>query len=180
MHITPLTPAQPVPSLSVPNLDGSTWNLADQLSPTYTMVVFYRGRHCPACGTYLTELAGLLPEFTAAGVNVVAISCDGEEQARSAQEDWGLVHLTIGYGLSVEAARSCGLFISSGERKRQDGTTEAFLHSEPGLFLLRPDGTLFLSSVQSSPMGRPHLNDMVSTVRFLADKNFPPPGTVVS
>jgi peroxiredoxin len=45
--ITPLMPRQKVPALSVPLVGGGTWSLADQSPENFTMVVFYRGLHCP-------------------------------------------------------------------------------------------------------------------------------------
>ena len=46
-----LKPRQPVPALEVDTLDGP-WSLADQSSENFTMVVFYRGLHCPICSRY--------------------------------------------------------------------------------------------------------------------------------
>lgn len=48
-EITPLMPRQPVPALEVPTVGGGTWRLADQHPESFTMVVFYRGLHCPIC-----------------------------------------------------------------------------------------------------------------------------------
>jgi peroxiredoxin len=58
-----LLPRHPVPQLQVPTLDGSRFVLGASPAPTFDMVVFYRGLHCPICAKYLTELARLLPEF---------------------------------------------------------------------------------------------------------------------
>lgn len=47
--ITPLIPRQPVPALEVATVGGGTWKLADQTPENFTMVVFFRGLHCPIC-----------------------------------------------------------------------------------------------------------------------------------
>ncbi len=73
------------------------------------MVVFYRGLHCPLCRTYISELDKLLDDFKQRGVNVVAISSDTEERARTTQETWGVQNLEIGYGLDLEVAQQWGL-----------------------------------------------------------------------
>ena len=48
-HITPLIPRQPVPELSVRTVGGSTWNMSEQSPENFTLVVFFRGLHCPIC-----------------------------------------------------------------------------------------------------------------------------------
>uniref|UniRef100_UPI00342C7B88 redoxin domain-containing protein n=1 Tax=uncultured Tenacibaculum sp. TaxID=174713 RepID=UPI00342C7B88 len=48
--------------------------MADQNPDNFTLVVFYRGLHCPLCKKYLQQLKKLLSEFEKRGVNVVAVS----------------------------------------------------------------------------------------------------------
>jgi hypothetical protein len=48
--------------------------------------------------------------------------------------------------------------------------------SEPGLFLIRPDGTLYCSSVQTMPFARPHVGDVLQAIAFITEKNYPPRG----
>ena len=58
-----LLPRQATPALSVPTLHHATFNLATDAAENFTLVVFYRGLHCPICAKYLLELARLVPEF---------------------------------------------------------------------------------------------------------------------
>ena len=67
-----LMPDTQAPALSLPLVGGGTWSLADQTPKNFTMVIFYRGLHCPVCKMYLTKLNGLIDMAAAAGVNVVA------------------------------------------------------------------------------------------------------------
>ena len=65
-NISPkLVMGHPAPDLVVNTLDDGLWKLADQTPENYTMVVFYRGLHCPVCQQYITELdpwdSSLLP-----------------------------------------------------------------------------------------------------------------------
>ena len=76
-----LLPRQLVPTLSVNTISGQTWAFADQAPERFTMVVFYRGLHCPVCRTYIGELDKLLEDYGQRGVNVMAISSDTEERA---------------------------------------------------------------------------------------------------
>ena len=65
-----LTPDTQVPNLKLPLIGGGTFDLAKETPENFTMVVFYRGLHCPVCKNYLGNLAALLSEYEAAGFNV--------------------------------------------------------------------------------------------------------------
>jgi len=100
-EITPLIPRQPVPALSLPLAGGGTWSLDADKGEAFTLLVFYRGLHCPICKRYLNELQSLLPKFAERGVSVVAVSSDDQEKAERAKADWGLGDLSIAYGLDL-------------------------------------------------------------------------------
>ena len=57
---------------------------------------------------------------------------------------------------------------------------ELALYAEPGLFLIRPDNSLFYVSSQSMPFARPSFADMLGAVRFILEKNYPARGDVAS
>jgi AhpC/TSA family len=78
-----LLPRHPVPALSVPTLAHGAFDLATDGAAHFTLVVFYRGLHCPICLKYLLELGRLQPEFEKRGVKVVALSSDGRERAQA-------------------------------------------------------------------------------------------------
>jgi peroxiredoxin len=135
------------------------------------MIVVYRGLHCPVCKTYLGELETKLPEFNKRGVNVIAISTDSRERAERAKSEWGLNNLRIGCELSIAGAREWDLFISTAIR---DGEPPEF--SEPGLFLTKPDGTLFFASRGSAPWGRPPLDQMLRGIDVATERKMPARG----
>ena len=74
-----LKPRQPVPALEVETLDGS-WSLAEQNPENFTMIVFYRGLHCPVCSKYIAELDKLSGDFAEIGVSVLVLSGDSRER----------------------------------------------------------------------------------------------------
>ena len=82
-------PRHAAPALSVPLLSGGTWTLADRTPETFTIVVFYRGKHCPICKTYLSEIDALIDQAAEQGIDVVAVSMDGEARARATLEEIG-------------------------------------------------------------------------------------------
>lgn len=171
-----LKPRQPVPALSVPTLDGTTWTLAEQQPQAFTLIVFYRGLHCPVCKMYLRDLDRQVAAFTERGVGVIALSSDSEERARQAQAEWGLQNVTVGYGLSIDTARAWGLYISTSRGKTSLGIEEPALFSEPGLFLVRPDGTLYAAAVQTMPFARPHFAEVLQALDFVLANNYPARG----
>lgn len=164
-------PRQPAPPLEVRMLDGTTWRLGDAKPATFEMIVVYRGLHCPICRTYLGELEAKLPEFSKRGVDVIAVSTDSRERAEHAKIEWGLNSLRLGCELSIADAREWELFIS---RAIRDGEPPEF--SEPGLFLIKPDGTLFFASRGSAPWGRPPLDQMLRAIDVVAERKMPARG----
>lgn len=167
---TPL-PQQPAPALSFPLTGGETWTLAEQQPEHFTLVVFYRGLHCPVCESYTQKLQSLLSDFAERGTEAVAVSMDGEARARKSVGDWGLDELRVGYDLSEEQARAWGLYFSEGITDE-----EPDFFNEPGLFLVKPDGTLYYAAVNSMPFGRPDLGDMAQALDFVLENDYPARG----
>ena len=161
-----LKPRQPVPQLTLETVAGGSWTLNESPPENFTMVVFYRGMHCPICKTYLQELNRLNEDFTARGIEVVAASGDTAERARQTIEDWGLDNLTIAYGAGVEQIRAFGLHRSAGRGKTSIGIEEPAEFNEPGLFLVRPDGTLYWSNISTMPFARPHFREILKAIEF--------------
>jgi len=167
----PIKPRTKVPDLDLPTVGGGRFDLTQSHPPAFTMLVFYRGLHCPICKTTLRDLDRKLAEFEKLGVAVVAVSTDGRERAEQTRADWGLEHLTIAYGLGIEQAREWGLFISAAIKD-----DEPALFAEPGLFLVRPDGTLYAASVQTMPFARPQFSEVLAAIGFINQKDYPARG----
>lgn len=173
-----LMPRQDVPELEVATVGGGTWNIADSQPKNFTMVVFYRGLHCPICARYLKDLENKLDKFTERGVEVVAISSDSQERAEQAKQAWKLEHLTLGYGLDLDKAREWGLYISTSRGKTSTGVLEPDLFSEPALYLIRPDGTLYFGTVQTMPFARPNFAEILGALDFVLANDYPARGNV--
>jgi len=178
--IKPLLPRQPVPPLSVLLAGGGRFDLAAEKPQHFSMIVFYRGLHCPQCRNYLKDLESKLGEFDKRGVSVVAISSDVAERGERTKQDWGLPNMRLGYGLGLAAARAWGLYVSTGRGKTSIGIDEPALFSEPGLFLVRPDRTLYFAAVQTMPFSRPHFADILTALDFVIAKDYPARGEVAT
>jgi len=166
-----IKPRTKVPALDLPTVGGGRFDLAAEHPQSFTMLVFYRGLHCPICKTYLRDLDRRLDDFTKRGVEVVAISTDAKERAERSRSEWSIERLAIAYGLGIEEARQWGLYISSAIK---EGEPPRF--AEPGLFLIRPGGTLYCSSVQTMPFARPCFTEVLQAVAFVTERNYPARG----
>jgi peroxiredoxin len=173
-----LMPRKPVPALSLDTVAGGRVTLSDLQPEHFTMAVFYRGYHCPICRKYLTELDGLMDEFAKRGVHVVVASSDTRERAEQTKADWKLQHVDPAYGLPLDQARNWGLYVSSSRGKTSLGIEEPSMFSEPGLFLVRPDGTLYWGNVSTMPFARPHFPEILSAIDFAVKNNYPARGEV--
>ena len=174
-----LIPRQKAPALVVETLDHGSFDLASDAPGRMTLICFYRGLHCPICAMYLKELERLTPEFAERGVTTIAISSDGDARAREMQKKLAASHLRIGYGLSLSEARKWGLYISTSRGKTSIGIDEPALFSEPGLFLLRPDQTIYYLSVQSMPFVRPNFKELLQALDFTIEHDYPARGEYI-
>ncbi len=170
-----ILPRNEMPILELSLINGTNWKLSDQNPENFTLLTFYRGLHCPVCKKQLKDLTSKIEDFTERGVNLIAISMDSEKRANKASEEWQLTSLPLAYGLSSEKAEELGLHISKGI---SDKEPEFF--SEPALFLVRPDGTLYFSSIQTMPFARPHYDDILKAIDFVLEKNYPARGEMKS
>ncbi|MEM7102919.1 MAG: peroxiredoxin-like family protein [Bacteroidota bacterium] len=168
------TPEHKAPGLRFPLLGGNQWDLNDQDPKSFTLIVFYRGLHCPLCKKYLRQLEDLLPDFEERGVNVIAVSMDSEKRARLSRKNWELSSIDLGYQLNLETAKSWGLYISKGVK---EGEPEIF--SEPGLFLVDNAQNVYYSSMSSNPWGRPYLPSFVKAVDYIVKTGYPARGEVL-
>ena len=171
-----ITPRTQTPDLEFETLSHGTWRLAERKPENFTMIVAYRGLHCPICRNYLRDLDRMTDDFEKVGVEPVVVSSDGRERAEQAQKDWELENLTIGYGLGIDKAREWGLFVSSSRGKTSIGIEEPALFNEPGLFLVRPDQTLYASNIETMPFTRPHFKDVMGALQFIVEKDYPARG----
>ena len=169
-------PRSETPDLEFETVGGGTWRLSDQNPENFTMIVAYRGLHCPICKNYLRDLDRMKGDFEKRGVEIVVVSSDERERAEEAKRDWELANLTVGYGLDIDKAREWGLFVSTGRGKTSIGIEEPPLFNEPGLFLVRPDKTLYASNIVTMPFTRPRFKDVLGSLDVIIEKNYPARG----
>jgi peroxiredoxin len=175
-----LIPRKPVPQLNVPTLAHSSFDLQSDSPQNFSLIVFFRGLHCPLCIKYLKELGQLLPDFAQRGVSVIAISSDDQDRAQQMAAKVGFADLRFGYDLPLSVARQWGLYISESIGKTSIGVEEPKLFAEPGVFLIKPDQTLYYGAVQTMPFARPSFADLLIAIDFATSKNYPARGEYTS
>ena len=171
-----LLPRHPVPALNVPLVDGGRFVLGAAPGERFDLIVFYRGLHCPLCAKYLLELERLSSDFASRGVQVLAVSSDTEERGEEMGKKVQAKGVKFAYGLSLKSARQWGLYISTSRGKTSIGIEEPALFSEPGVFIVRPDGTLYYGAVQTMPFARPGFQDLLGAIDFAIAKDYPARG----
>ena len=167
-----MKPTEKMPELELPLINDARYNLEEQNPDTYSLLIFYRGLHCPVCKKQLSEIQDHLDDFIDRGVNLVAISMDSEERAKKAGDQWDVTSLPIAYDLTEEKAREFGLYISTSVSDKEPDT-----FSEPGLFLVDKNNKLYFSSVQSMPFARPATKDILNAIDYIEKNDYPARGT---
>ncbi|WP_161956803.1 redoxin domain-containing protein [Sphingosinithalassobacter portus] len=166
-----LKPGQQVPKLAFPLVTGGSWSLDQGTGASLRLISFYRGAFCGFCTRFMQQLNGLHGEFAELGIDLAGVSVDPEEVAKAWAKDNGIDKIAIGYGLTRQQIEACGLFASHFTR---DGKELYF--GEPALWLVRPDGALFLTIQSSVSCGRPDLESLLTGLKLLADQGFPTRG----
>ena len=167
-----LIPDAQAPELSLSLVGGESWILSEQNPKNFTMVIFYRGLHCPVCKNYLGKLNSMMEQINELGFSVIVASMDTQQRAEQAKEDWGIDKVDVAYGLDIKTAKIWGLYISTSIKE-----AESNIFCEPGLMWIRPDGRLYLIDISNMPWARPDLETLMPKAKFAVENNYPARGT---
>lgn len=139
----------------------------------WTLLVVYRGKHCPRCKKYLNILDGMQNQWADTGFDIAVVSADTQEKAQADQAEFGW-RFDLGYGLSEDQMSKLGLYVT--EPLSPNETDRRF--AEPGTFVIRPDGTLLLIAISNGPSARPELAELLDGMIFTKVNDRPARGTV--
>ena len=169
--VTRPLPRQKAPTLDVPELGGGSFILAEQRPQLFTMIVFFRGLHCPVCHAQLRELDRRSPELTQRGIEAIAISGETLDRSKQLASEWKIERLKIGYDLPEPMMRAWGLFLSRGM-----SADEPPLFNEPGLFLVDAQTRIYYEAILSMPVGRPRLDELLRAIEYWTETGYPARG----
>ncbi|MCQ9165235.1 MULTISPECIES: thioredoxin-dependent thiol peroxidase [unclassified Arthrobacter] len=129
-----LAAGKPAPNFSLPNADGEQVSLADYAGRT-VVVYFYPKAATPGCTTEACDFRDSLSALNNAGVDVVGISTDPQQDLARFTTDFGL-NFPLLSDLNHEVAESWGAW---GEKKVNGTTLIGTLRST---VVVNPDGTV--------------------------------------
>ncbi len=105
------------PAFALPNANNETRTLDDFLNKGSLVVSFYRGAWCPYCNLEINALQQRLPEITAAGAQLVAISPQRADKS-IAQIASSQLTFEVLSDLENKLAKQCGLVFTLPESLR--------------------------------------------------------------
>ncbi|MBK1880114.1 peroxiredoxin-like family protein [Pelagicoccus mobilis] len=162
-----------IPSITLPLLGGGSVTLGQRQNPdNWQVAIIYRGLHCPLCAKYLSKLETLKEGFAKAGAELVAVSGDPPERAQAMVEKTGL-SIPVAHSLTIEQMQELGLYIS--KPRSDDETDRPF--AEPATYATNEDGKLHLIDISNTPFNRADLVELLDTVEWVRENNYPIRGT---
>lgn len=158
--------------MSFPRLGGGEITVGGTRE-NWTLLVVYRGKHCGRCKKYLAILNDMRAEWANAGFDIAVVSADPEEKAAADQKEFGWA-FELGYDLSADQMHTLGVYVSSPLTPSETDRNFA----EPGIFVIRPDGSLVLISINNGPSARPDLVELLDGMIFTKENDRPARGIV--
>ena len=158
--------------ISFPKLGGGEITVGGARE-NWTLLVVYRGKHCPRCKKYLNILNDMRKQWVDAGFDIAVVSADTHEKAQADNAEFGW-SFDLGYALSEEQMSALGLYVSEPLSPQESDRRFA----EPGTFVIRPDGSILLIAISNGPSARPDLAELLDGMIFTKVNDRPPRGTV--
>jgi peroxiredoxin len=173
MATTKFSSGSRLPAITLPLVGGGKVTLGQpQKIGNWQLVFVYRGQHCPICKKYLKKLESLKDKFLATEAEVVAVSGDPEAKAVAMAKPAALT-FPVAYGLSIEQMQDLGLYIS--HPRSPEETDKPF--PEPGMFAVNAEGKVQLIDISNTPFNRSDLDELLETVEWIQENNYPIRGT---
>ncbi|GAB2692031.1 redoxin domain-containing protein [Aliiglaciecola aliphaticivorans] len=166
------------PKIQISDSKGNLANLSEaahsaSATDRWSLVVVYRGYHCPICLKYLNKMTEYTEKLNNLKIDIVAISADTPEQLNK-MIDKGLdTNFPVLTGLTLTQMNALGLYIS--DPMSDSETDHPF--PEPGLFLVNPEGDTVMIEIANAPFIRPDLEQLVNGIEFAFENDYPVRGT---
>ncbi|MEP2897043.1 redoxin domain-containing protein [Roseibium sp.] len=158
--------------MTFPNVNGGEITVGGP-KDNWTLLVVYRGKHCPRCKKYLNILNDMRGDWAEAGFDVVVVSADSREKAQADVDEFGW-GFDLAYGLTEDQMATLGVYVT--EPLSPDEADGNF--AEPGTFVMRADGSQIIVAISNGPAVRPELAELLDGMIFNKTKDRPHRGTV--
>lgn len=159
-----------LPAFAATKLDGTPMTYEGSHGQWFLLVV-YRGKHCGRCKKYLNKLESMQGEWRKAGFDILAVSGDSIDKAKSDQTEFGWT-FDLACELSETDMNKLGLYVS--DPLSPDETDRRF--AEPGIFVIRPDNTVQIAAISNGPSARPDLEELLDGMIFTIENEKPARG----
>ena len=166
-----LTAGGAMPEITLSTTNGGKAQIGGA-SDRWTMIVVYRGLHCPICKSYLAKIESLKDKFDALGTNILFVSGDNAEKAKAFADEMALT-LPVAHDLSVEQMKQLGLYVSEA---RPSETDRPF--PEPALFVVNEKGQAHIVDISNAPFVRPELELIIRGITHIKKNDYPIRGTL--
>jgi peroxiredoxin len=145
------------PDFELPNADNKTLTLNDLLADGPLVMSFYRGAWCPYCNLELNALQQRLPEITAAGGRLIAISPQVPDKSADQVSSSRLTFEVLS-DVGNKLAKRCGLVFTLPESLRPiydawqldipgHNADESFELPMPATYIIGTDGIIHYAFV---------------------------------
>jgi peroxiredoxin len=158
--------------MSFPRVGGGEITVGGD-TENWTLLIVYRGKHCPRCKKYLNALNDMRNDWTDAGFDIAVVSADSLEKAQADQTEFGW-EFDLGYGLSEAQMDQLGVYVTDPLSPAEPDHRFA----EPGTFVLRPDGSQIIVAISNGPAVRPELSELLGGMIFNKTNDRPARGKV--
>lgn len=178
--VSPLAVGSAAPGATVKALEGGEVDLRALLQKQPTILIFYRGGWCPFCNTQLAGLQSALPEFSALGYQLIAISPDKPEALSASVQKQEL-----GYRLysdrQMAAAEAYGVAFRVDPKTQEayakrnfdlapiPGEPDARWLPVPSVFVIGRDGTVRFVFSNPNYKVRPPVEQLLAAARAAAE-----------
>lgn len=172
-----LTAGDQAPDFALADARGGTVRLADLLADGPVVLSFYRGGWCPYCNLELRAFQQALPELTALGASLVAISPETPDDTVSTADKNALAFPVLSdsgnavarqFGIVFDLAPALrpiysrlghGLDVKNGD--------DSWTLPMPATFVIDRDGSIALAFVDSDYRSRLEPADVIATIANL-------------
>lgn len=166
-----------VPDFTLPDATGTKVSLSSLLSKGPVVLAFYRGGWCPYCSTELRALQAKLPEITAAGATLVAVSPQTPDSSLSTAEKLELAFPVLS-DEGNRVADSFGIVFTLPEALREvyagfgldlpaANGDDTFRLPIPATYVLRDDGTVAWRFADADYTKRAEPDDVLAALAAL-------------
>ncbi len=173
-----LTVGDRIPAIALPSATGQTISIPQLLAQGPVVISLYRGQWCPYCNLELRALQTILPEITAHGATLVAISPQTPDNSLSTTEKHELTY-TVLSDVGNRVARSFGLVFEVSPELRPiyqgfgidlpgHNGDESYELPIPATYVVAPDGAIAHAFIDIDYTQRLDPDDIVQALKQLA------------